>query len=154
MVSMAIVLRGTRETIGDHFKTTVVGSVWSHNVQVPEEGVDCDTTASLSAKRVLQQTLRRIPTAQHSHCGARCTVVAKAVKETATPAGALSGRQGQGEASKQEHAENLWLEASVWRRGAARCDLRRARAAGERRGHTAVFKKKLFASWVASRCQP
>ena len=34
------------------------------------------------------------------------------------------------------------------------CDLRSARAAGERRGHTAVFMKKLFASWVASRCQP
>ena len=77
-------------------------------------------TRSLLANACCSRLQGESPTAQHSHCGARCTVVAKAVKETATPAGTLSGRQGQGEAPKQEHAEHLWLEASVWRRGAAR----------------------------------
>ena len=95
-------------------ESAVVGSVWNHNVQVSEECVDRDTTASLSANTCRSRLQGEPPTAQHSHW------VAKAVEETATPAGTLSGRQGEGEASKQEHTEHLWLETSVWRRGATR----------------------------------
>ena len=46
--------------------------------------------------------------------------MSKAVEEMATPAGALSGRQGEGQASKQEHTKHLRVDGSVQRRGATR----------------------------------
>ena len=51
------------------------------------------------------------PPAQKPSCAARCSVVAKSVEWTATPAGAYNERQGgQTETAEQQHAEWLGIQ--------------------------------------------
>ena len=59
-------------------------------------------------------------TPQHSHNCARCTVVAKDVERTATPACARSGRQREPQATEEKDSKDLRVETRVGKSGTTR----------------------------------
>ena len=78
------------ETVCDHFDATLVNLVRETNVKVPHEDIrDATTRLTAHSDRCTFQGEASAP--QHSHNCARCTVVAKDVERTATPACARSG---------------------------------------------------------------
>ena len=91
-----------RQTLRDDFQAACIASVGRCDVKVSEHDVRGHPGPSLSTN--LRDGIFRCKSssAKHPNCAARCAVVAKSVKWTATPAGANSEGQRQTKAAKQE----------------------------------------------------
>ena len=130
-----------RQPVRDDFQRALVCSVGDTNVKVANCNVDGNATGSFSADTGSCAFQGKSTATQHSHIRARCSVVAKEVEGTATPAVTRGGRKGEPQTAKEQDAEQLW-------------DLSRAFEASGRRSQMEVIMKKSSTYSVALNCHP
>ena len=110
-----------RKPVRNDLQTTGV-MVSNGKVQIPDEEIGGDPSSGFTTNLSGSTLQGEPPTPQDSRSRTRCTVVAKDVEWTATPAGARREREGKPEATKKQDAEDLRSEPS----GAKREQKRRA----------------------------
>ena len=106
------------QAIGNNLKSAAVQGVRSSDVKVANEDVGGHSVPCFATDASSGAFQSKPAPPQHSSPCACCAVVAKGVKETATPAEATGERKGKTKATQQEHAKELGLQAGEW---SARC---------------------------------
>ena len=102
-----------REPVCDDLQKALVCSVRDTNVKVANCNVDGDAATSFSADTGTCTFQGKSTATQHSHNLARCSVVAKDVEGTATPAGTRGGRKGEPQTAKEQDTEHQGVELAV-----------------------------------------
>ena len=109
-----------RQTISDDLKPSRIDVVHWQQVQIPDHHIRCHPRASFTTHASSCALQCKPSTSQHPSLCATCSVVAKDIKETATPAGTRGRREREPEAPKKQHTESRRINPRRGRRGEAR----------------------------------